>query len=115
MKINEIENPFREALDLATNHSFTRMIQHCKQSGNEAEVTVLTELEGLPKDEMKLAVQFFDQEGKTTFFHQTPLTEKSAQILGWNLYLLERTTAARRNIGSANTKLMMLDLSKTTP
>lgn len=112
MKITELGGEFREALDLATNHAFTRMIQHCEVTGEEAEVTVLTHIEGLSKGEMKLTVQFF-KEGRTTFFHQTPLTDQKAQTLGWNVYLLERTTAARQAVSSANTKLMMLDLSAT--
>ncbi len=61
---------------------------------------MLTKLEGLPDGEMKLCVHALGPKGTET--HHSIDLGPSQHTLGWNLYLQERTTAARKAIESAN-------------
>ena len=96
-----------ELLNNSTNNAFTRLRDSC-DPGDEIHVDVLTRLEGLPGDEMKLAVQVLDPGGKTRFFHSVGLTG-SARVIGWNLYLLDKTQGIRRSVRSALAKLDLVE------
>ncbi len=99
--------PFQPALDSASGGLLSAFAAECERRGLEPHVYVLTHLEGLAEGEMKLCVHAIGPSGTKT--QQSVPLGPGQHKLGWNLYLHERTTAARKAIERANGRLDQLD------
>jgi len=97
-----LEGAFR-ALDTATGGVFSSLRAHCEAHGCEAHLSVQTRLEGLLDDEMKLYVQVV--KGDETKDFAIARLEGSAKIIGWDIYLHDRTSSARSYLTRANKKI----------
>ena len=110
MQIQELDSKTLEALDTG-NGTFRSLLTMHESYGYDIHLSVQTHLEGLPDGEMKLFIQIVEGT-ETKDFAIARLVGAEAQIIGWNIYLHDRLSSARVNIGRANLKLDLETLER---
>jgi hypothetical protein len=103
MQVSSVTTGLFQALDEATHGKLHEVWDHCKSKDYELHLSVISYLDGLPGDQMKLYVQAF-KDGESKLFAQANL-EGEARVLGWNLYLYDKLASARGNIRKAKEKI----------
>lgn len=114
MRVSELTDLGR-ALDDATGGWLGRCQELCDQRALDLHMTVQTYHEGLPGKTMKLCFQAFDAQDNTKLYFDVDLEGKRLRTLGWNLYLHECMTSARKHLQGAQDSLRKLDDAPSAP
>ena len=113
MRVAEIPN-LTAALDDLLRGKLSNLQTMCVERDWDLHLSVQTEIEGLPDDEMKLCFHAF--EGDTTvLFFDVDIYGREERILAWNIYLTECTSNARRHLESAQEALQRCDRTVENP
>lgn len=113
MLVSEIPN-LTAALDELLRGKLGHLQAMCSERDWELHLTVQTEIEGLPDDQMKLCFHAFKAD-KTVLFFDVDLHGREERILAWNIYLTECTSNARRHLESAQDALQRCDWTVENP
>lgn len=96
MLLTELTQDSFSLLDLASKGVLSQL----RERYPLVHLSVQTRIEGLPKDEMKL---FITVEGETEY--AIAKLGGSAVLVGWDIYLTDRTQSARQHLQRANEKM----------
>jgi len=113
MRVAEIQN-LGAALDDLLCGKLASLQAMCGEREWDLHLSVQTEIEGLPNDQMKLCFHAFEGD-KTILFFDVDLHGREERILAWHIYLTEGTSNARRHIASAQKALQRVDRTVENP
>jgi hypothetical protein len=99
MRLSQIDVGTFITLDSACEGVLTSLQDYCASHSCEADLSVLTHLEGLEEGEMKLFLVIVKD--RETVDYAIARMEGSAQIIGWNIYLQDILESAKNHLDKA--------------